>query len=172
MFSLNRAQIIGNLTRDPELRVTPNGQSVASFAVATNRRWTNADGTQQDDTQYHEIVCWGKLAEIAQQIFSKGKKAYVEGRLQTRSWEAPDGTKRNKTEIVAENLIALSPRDGSTGSESAFPGAGQDGSESKFSSKPTKGISSPKKGATKDSDASQAPSDDDDGEIKLEDIPF
>lgn len=110
MFNLNRATIIGNLTRDPELRSTPNGQSVASFAIATNRRWTTQSGETQDATEYHEIVAWGKLGELAQQLLSKGKKAYIEGRLQTRQWDAPDGSKRQRTEIIAENIIALSPR--------------------------------------------------------------
>jgi single-strand DNA-binding protein len=119
MFSLNRVTLIGNLTRDPELRYTPNGQPVASYALATNRRWTSQSGETQDATEYHEIVAWGKLAEISQQLLSKGKKAYVEGRLQTRSWEAPDGNKRQRTEIIAENIIALSPRAGSAGSVSS-----------------------------------------------------
>jgi single-strand DNA-binding protein len=109
MFSLNRAMVIGNATRDAELRTTPNGKSVASFSVATNRRWTD-NGETRDEVEYHEITCWGKLAEIADQIVKKGTKLYVEGRLQTRSWEGKDGNKREKTEIVAENLIALSPK--------------------------------------------------------------
>ena len=107
MFSLNRAQIIGNLTRDPETRYTTSGQSVTSFSIATNRSWQNSDGVKQDAVDYHDIVAWGKLGEIASQILKKGKPAYVEGRLQTRSWDAQDGSKRQKTEIVAENLIAL-----------------------------------------------------------------
>lgn len=110
MFSLNRATIIGHLTRDPELRTTPNGQNVASFSVATNRRWTDASGAQQDAAEFHDIVAWGKLAEIASTILHKGERAYVEGRLQTHSWEAQDGSRRSKTEIIAENLINLSPR--------------------------------------------------------------
>jgi single-strand DNA-binding protein len=110
MFSLNRVTLIGNLTRDPELRYTPSGQAVASYSLATNRRWTTQQGETQDATEYHEIVAWGKLGEISQQLLSKGKKAYVEGRLQTRSWEAPDGNKRQRTEIIAENIIALSPK--------------------------------------------------------------
>lgn len=107
MYSLNRAQVIGNLTRDPELKYTPSGQAVSSFSVATNRSWQNQDGTKQDAVEYHDIVAWGKLAEISSQVLSKGKPAYVEGRLQTRSWEGQDGNKRQKTEIVAENIIAL-----------------------------------------------------------------
>ena len=168
MFSLNRATIIGNLTRDPELKYTPNGQAVASFAVATNRRWKNASGEMQDETQYHEVVCWGKLAEIATQLFSRGKKAYVEGRIQTRNWDGPDGTKRNRTEIVAENLIALSPKgeSGSTQSDSDnFMSDSQTStSDIKKTSKPS---STDKPSAKSDSDPFN-----DDTEIKLEDIPF
>lgn len=110
MFSLNRAQIIGNLTRDPETRALPSGQTVCSFAVATNRRWKDKDGNYKEDTQYHEITIWGKLGELAVQMLTKGKKVYVEGRLQTTSWEGTDGAKRSKTEIVAENFIPLSPK--------------------------------------------------------------
>jgi len=99
--------IIGNATRDAELRTTPKGHSVASFAVATNRRW-NDNGETREEVQYHEIVTWGKLAEIVNQIIRKGTKVYVEGRLQTRSWEGQDGAKRERTEIIAENVIALS----------------------------------------------------------------
>jgi len=109
-WSLNRAQVIGNVTRDPELRVTPTGQSVASFAVATNRRWKDQNGNQKEATEFHEVVVWGKLAEIIQQILHKGNRVYVEGRLQTRSWDAPDGSKRNRTEIVLENFVPLTPK--------------------------------------------------------------
>lgn len=110
MFSLNRAQIIGNLTRDPEMRYTPNGNAVCSFGVATNRRWRDKDGNNQDETQFHDIVAWGKLAEIISQILHKGNKVYIEGRLQTRQWEGQDGAKRSRTEIVAENFVALTPK--------------------------------------------------------------
>lgn len=110
MFSLNRAQIVGNLTRDPEMRYTPNGQAVTSFSVATNRRWRDKDGNNQEQTEFHNIVAWAKLAEIANQYLKKGNKVYVEGRLQTRSWEGQDGAKRNRTEIVAENMIFLTPK--------------------------------------------------------------
>ncbi len=112
MFNLNRAMVLGNLTRDPEMRYTPNGQAVTSFAIATNRSWTDQSGNKQDQTEYHDVVAWGKLAEIASTILHKGQPAYVEGRLQTRSWEGQDGQKRQKTEIIAENLIALNARSG------------------------------------------------------------
>lgn len=112
MFSLNRAEILGNLTRDPETRALPSGQSVVSFAVATNRRWKDKDGNTKEDTQYHEVTIWGKQGELAAQMLSKGKKVYVEGRLQTSSWEGSDGIKRSKTEIVADNFIPLAPKEG------------------------------------------------------------
>lgn len=110
MLNLNRATVIGRLTRDPELRTTATGQSVANFAIATNRRWTSREGEQQEETEFHDIVVWGKLAEIASQILAKGQPVYLEGRLQTRSWEAQDGTPRQRTEIIAENLISLERR--------------------------------------------------------------
>lgn len=156
MYSLNRAQIIGNLTRDPEIKVTPKGQSVASFAIATNRSWTNPDGTKQDAVEYHEIVAWGKLAEIAGQILTKGKQAYVEGRIQTRNWEGADGAKRNRTEVVAENLIALGSR--AKDHESFTPSG-----HSEQSDTPTD-TEKPKK--TSDAKKEQAE------EINIDDIPF
>ncbi|MDF1496441.1 MAG: single-stranded DNA-binding protein [Patescibacteria group bacterium] len=106
-MSLNRAQIIGNLTRDPELRNTSNGQSVTNFSVATSSQWTDVNGQKQERTEYHSIVAWGKLAEICNQYLGKGRKVFVEGRLQTRDWETPDGQKRQRTEIIAENMIML-----------------------------------------------------------------
>lgn len=106
-MNLNRAMIIGNLTRDPETRTTPNGQTVCNFSVATSSQWTNAQGQKQERTEYHPIVAWGKLAEICSQYLGKGRKVYVEGRLQTREWEAQDGSKKQRTEIVAENMIML-----------------------------------------------------------------
>lgn len=110
MYSLNRAQIVGNLTRDPEMRYTPNGQAVCSFGIATNRRWRDKDGNNQEATEFHNVVAWAKMAEVTSQILHKGSKVYVEGRLQTRSWEGQDGTKRNRTEIVMENFIPLTPK--------------------------------------------------------------
>lgn len=111
MLNLNRAQILGNLTKDPEMRYTPNGQAVASFTVATNRKWKGRDGAPDgEDTQYHDIVVWGKQAEAITPMLKKGAPTFVEGRLQTRNWEGQDGVKRYKTEIIAENIIVLSGR--------------------------------------------------------------
>lgn len=106
MTDFNQATILGNITRDPEFRIIPSGQAVISFSVATNRRWTTADGNQQENTQFHNIVAWGKLAEICQKILYKGRKVLVVGRLQTRNWEGQDGIKRYTTEIVADHISA------------------------------------------------------------------
>ncbi len=108
MLSLNRAQLIGNLTRDPEIRYTPTGKPVVTFGVATNRVWIDSEGNKQKSVEYHEIVSWGKLAEICNQILRKGYQVFVEGRLHTRTWEAQDGTKRQRTEIILENMKLLS----------------------------------------------------------------
>ncbi|MFA6131277.1 MAG: single-stranded DNA-binding protein [Patescibacteria group bacterium] len=105
--SLNKALIIGNLTRDPELRQTTSGQSVCTIGVATNRSWNNAQGEKQEQPEYHTVVAWGKLADICGQYLKKGKKVFFEGRLQTRDWEGQDGVRRFRTEIVAENMIML-----------------------------------------------------------------
>lgn len=110
MISLNKAMILGNLTRDPELRYIPSGQAVCNFSVATNRRYKNAQGDLQEDTQYHDVVAWGKVGEIISQIFKKGNKIYLDGRLQTRQWDAPDGSKRSRTEIVLEQFVPLTPK--------------------------------------------------------------
>jgi len=112
MLNLNRAQVIGNLTRDPEMRYTPNGQAVANFTVATNRRWKNSDGSDGEATEYHDIVVWGKQAENVSPMLKKGGPVYVEGRLQTRNWEGQDGVKRYKTEIISDNIIVLSSKSG------------------------------------------------------------
>lgn len=110
MLNLNKAQVLGNLTRDPEMRFTPNGQAVLNFTVATNRRWTGQDGQPGEATEYHDIVVWGKHAESLNPMLSKGGPAFVEGRLQTRNWEGQDGVKRYKTEIVADQVIVLGGR--------------------------------------------------------------
>lgn len=107
MRDLNKVMLIGNLTRDPELRTIPSGQSVASFAIATNRSWNDNAGQVQKAVEFTDIVAWGKLAEIAGQILKKGRRTYIEGRLQTRNWEGQDGVKKYKTEVIASDLIVL-----------------------------------------------------------------
>lgn len=107
-MSLNKALIIGNLTRDPETRTTPSGQTVCNFGIATNRRWKDAtSGEMKDQVEFHNIVAWGRLAETCGQYLKKGSRTYIEGRLQTRSWEDQTGTKKSRTEIVAEQMIML-----------------------------------------------------------------
>ncbi len=106
-MNLNKAMIIGNLTRDPETRTTPQGTNVTTFSVATNLVWNDANGNRQEKVEYHNIVAWRKLGEICAQYLTKGSKVYIEGRLQTRSWDDQQGNKRYRTEIVAENMIML-----------------------------------------------------------------
>ena len=106
-MSLNRVQLIGNLTRDPEMKQIPGGQVVTSFGVATNLSWTDKSGQKQSKVEFHNITVWGKLAEICGQYLKKGGKVFVEGRLQTRDWEGEDGVKRYRTEIVLDNMIML-----------------------------------------------------------------
>ena len=117
-MNLNKAMIIGNLTRDPELRNTPNGTTVASFAVATNLIWTDQSGQKQEKVEFHNVVAWRRLGEICGQYLHKGSKVYIEGRLQTRDWTGQDNVKRYRTEIVADNMIMLD-RAGSGGASQA-----------------------------------------------------
>ncbi len=106
-MDLNKVMLIGRLTKDPEVRATPGGTSVSSFSVATNRAYTDTQGQKQEKAEFHNIVAWGKLAEICGQYLTKGKRAYIEGRLQTRDWVGQDGIRRYSTEVIAENMIML-----------------------------------------------------------------
>ncbi len=108
--SLNKVQLIGNLTRDPELRYTPAGTAVCTFGLATNRQWTTESGEKKEDAEFHRIVAWQKLAELCAQLLAKGRKVYVEGRLQTRRWSGQDGQERTTTEIVINDMIILDSR--------------------------------------------------------------
>lgn len=129
-MDLNKVMIIGRLTRDPELRQTPNGASVCQIGLATNYVYNNQQSGQKvEQVEYHNVVMWRKLAEIANQYLSKGKRVYIEGRLVTRSWDAQDGTKRSKTEIVADNMIML---DGGTPGGAGSNGGGQSSQSSSF----------------------------------------
>jgi len=107
MAGLNKVMLIGYLGADPEIRYTADGTAVATFRIATTRRWTNKNGEKVDQTEWHRIVAWRRLGEICAQYLSKGKQVYIEGRLQTRSWEGKDGNKRWTTEIIAQNLQML-----------------------------------------------------------------
>jgi single-strand DNA-binding protein len=117
---VNKVILVGNLGRDPEVRSTPSGQPVASFTLATNRKWKDKNGQRQEQTEWHQIVCWGRQAEVAGQYLTKGKQIYVEGRLQTRSWEdRQSGEKRYKTEVICENFQMLGQRGGAPDMEAA-----------------------------------------------------
>lgn len=128
--SVNKVILVGNLTRDPELRYTPQGSAVASFGVATNREWVS-DGQKKEAADFHNVVAWNKLGELCSQLLAKGTKVYVEGRLQTRDWMNDAGEKKYKTEVVIDEMIVLSS--GRTGnfssSESQAPEQGQEASD-------------------------------------------
>jgi single-strand DNA-binding protein len=112
MASVNKVILIGNLGRDPEIRYTQGGQGVANFTLATNERWRDKEGQNQERTEWHRIVVWGKQAENCAKYLAKGRSCYVEGRLQTREWEDKEGNKRQTTEVVAQNVTFLGGRDG------------------------------------------------------------
>ena len=107
MASINKVILIGNLGKDPDLRYTPGGSAVVNFPIATNERWKDKNGQQQERTEWHNIVLWGRLAEIANDYLRKGSSVYIEGRLQTRSWEDRDGNKRYTTEVVGNQMQML-----------------------------------------------------------------
>lgn len=114
--SLNKVMLIGNLTRDPELRYTPQGTAVCTMGLATNRTWVTDNGDKKEETEFHRIVAWNKLAELCSQLLFKGRRVYVEGRLQTRQWTGQDGQNRQATEIVIEDMLVLdSKRQGEEG---------------------------------------------------------
>lgn len=166
-MNLNKVMLVGRLTRDVEIRNTPSGQTVASLSMATNRFWKDKNGQRQDQTEFHNVVLWGRLAEIAGQYLSKGQEAYIEGRLQTRKYTAKDGTEKRTTEIVGENM--------QLGSRPQGAGASSYGNNASF------GNSSAPAGATaasqpkKEMPAEEIPTinlDEEENEVKLEDVPF
>ena len=124
MASVNKVILIGNLGRDPELRFTRDGQGVANFTLATNERWRDKDGQNQERTEWHRIVVWGKTAENCAQYLQKGRSCYIEGRIQSREWEDKEGNKRQTTEIVAQNVTFLGGR-GEGGGGGGRPGSGK-----------------------------------------------
>jgi single-strand DNA-binding protein len=168
--SLNQVTLMGNLTRDPELRQTPNGQNVTSFSLALNRAYKDASGEWQEVTDYIDIVCWGPLAERVAQYLSKGRRCLVQGRLQSRSWEQ-DGHKRSKVEVLANDVTFLDSRGSGDNN-----GANQDGGSS--SSAPESPDTSADKTAGKPKPSKKAKKDDvviediGDEPINLDDIPF
>lgn len=160
--SLNKVMLIGNLTREPNLRFTPNGSAVCSFSIATNRSWTPADGgDKQEKVEYHNLVAWSKLAEICGQLLHKGDKIYVEGRLQTRDWKGEDGVERKTTEIVIDNMILLRSSQG---------GSAQMGDDDSFAS----AAPAPRAAAKKAKPVEETVQDEDIADIEdiSDDVPF
>lgn len=164
-MNLNKAMIIGNLTRDPEVKNIPSGHTVTTFSVATNMVWKDQNGQRQEKAEFHNVVTWRKLAEICGQYLKKGSKVYIEGRLQTRDWTGQDGVKRYRTEIVAENMIMLD----SGGGSPASGGGGQqfdNYSQQEPPSEPTVDVNQQGQGG---GSGEENPSEED---IKVENIPF
>jgi single-strand DNA-binding protein len=151
-MNLNKVLLIGRLTRDPELRTTTSGQTVASFGLATNRFWKDKNGQRQESTQFHNIILWGRLAEIAGQYLAKGQECYVEGRIESRTYTGKDGVERRITEITGENMQLGSRAQGSGQSRPAAPAATQPAPAAEEI--PTINL------------------DEEQGEVKIEDVPF
>lgn len=157
-MDLNKVMIIGRLTRDPELRTTPNGASVCQLGLATNYVYTNQQtGQKVEQVEYHNVVLWRKLAEIANQYLKKGRRVYIEGRLATRSWDAQDGTKRSKTEIVADNMIMLDGGQGNSSGGGFTPASSSSGPDNSNQSFPDEELPTIQAGGE---------------DISVEDIPF
>ncbi len=121
-MSVNKVILIGNLGKDPELRYTPGGKAVASFSLATSERWTNQEGQKQENTTWHNIVAWGKQAEVMKEYLHKGKQVYIEGRISNRSYDDKEGNKKYISEVVVQNFTFIGPRNGGS-SSSAQPAA-------------------------------------------------
>jgi single-strand DNA-binding protein len=163
---LNHAQVLGNVTRDPEIRQTPNGDSVVSLGIATNFSWKDKSGQDQEKTEFHNIVAWGALAKSIAETVKKGRKLYVAGRLQTRSWETPDGQKRYATEIIADSVLALGVPDGEIGAPAVTTGV-------KLSEPAVKNRSfAPMSTGRQAENPVQVPEVNYESEIKPEDLPF
>jgi single-strand DNA-binding protein len=164
--SLNRVQLIGNLTRDPELRYTPQGTAVCSFSIATNRNWTTDTGEKKEEVEFHRIVAWNKLAELCSQFLVKGRKVFVEGRLATRSWNAQDGTQKQTTEIVISDMILLDSKrpEGTEATERTVEHSDEAPEESKASEEKEKKGGKAKAGKPEEKN--------EDEDIVPDDIPF
>lgn len=154
-MNVNKVILVGRLTRDPEMRSTPSGQTMASVSLATNRFWKDKNGQRQDQTEFHNIVLWGRLAEIAGQYLTRGQEAYFEGRIQTRKYTAKDGTERRTTEVIAENMQLGSRAQGSA-------------------TAPAKTFAPSTPDTSKETPAEEIPTInlDEEEEVKIEDVPF
>ena len=161
-MNLNKVQLIGRLTRDPEIRTTPSGQTVATIGIATNRTWNDKAGQKQEKSEFHNIVIWGRLAEIAGQYLTKGQEAYFEGRLETRSYTGKDGVERKTTDIVAENMQMGSRAAGSSSAPRPSAPMGM-------------GAQAPRPIQQRQAPVEEIPTinlDEEQDEVRLEDVPF
>ena len=161
--SLNKVMLIGNLTRDPEMRYTPQGTAVCTFGVATNRSWTIDSGEKKEDVEFHNVVAWNKLAEICAQLLKKGRKVYVEGRLSTRSWQGQDGSQKQRTEVVISDMVILDKRETVAG-ETDMPEVGMEPqvAPDEVAAKPAKKVKK----------TEEKKSEDKSEDVSEEDIPF
>lgn len=165
--SLNKVMLIGNMTRDPEMRYTPQGTAVCTFGIATNSNWTNDAGEKKENVEFHNIVAWNKLAEICAQFLKKGRKVFVEGRLATRSWQGTDGNPKQRTEVVINDMLILDKKEATDGVSIEIPEATV---ESQTVPEPATAKATAGKGKTKkseekvESEKAEEPSE--------EDIPF
>ena len=162
-MNVNKVILVGRLTRDPDMRTTTSGQQVATLSMATNNFWTDKSGTRQERTEFHTVVLWGRLAEIAGQYLTKGQECYIEGRLQSREYTAKDGTERKVTEIVGETMQL----------GSRAQGAGQGGNSGMRNAAPAAASAAPAaKSAPVEEEIPTINLDDEKDEIKIEDVPF
>lgn len=162
--SWNRVELIGNLTRDPELRYTPNGAAVCTFGLATNRTYVT-EGERKEEVDFHRLVAWNKLAELCSQLLKKGVKVFISGRLQTRQWEAQDGTQRTTTEIVIEDMILLTPKSAGEYTQTEEVPVPEVPPQEEVSKAPADAVKEPKPKAEK---VPEAPKE----EVADEDLPF
>lgn len=166
--SLNKVQLIGNLTRDPELRYTPNGKAVCSFGIATNRYWTTESGEKREEADFHNIVAWNKLAELCSQFLLKGRKVYVEGRLSTRSWTSQDGQQKSRTEVVIDDMILLD----SKGLGGAQASASSDQGQKSVKAAPKHKKTEEEPAGAKEQEDPAEPAGNPEEEVSPDDIPF
>ena len=164
--SLNKVQLIGNLTRDPELRYTPTGAAVCTIGLATNRQWTTESGEKKEEVEFHRVVAWNKLAELCSQLLVKGRKIYVEGRLRTNTWQTQDGSPRSTTEVVIEDMILLDSKRPSAATEEG----GQVGDMQKTTQVTAQPVTPAAKPAPKKVDTAKEENAEED--VNPDDIPF
>jgi len=136
MSSLNKVMLIGRLGKDPEVRYTPDGSAVANFSLATSETWNDKSGTRQERTEWHNIVAWGKLADLSKRYLAKGRQVYIEGRIRTREWDDKDGNKRRTTEVMANQMVLLGSRSEGMDAGGPPPQRSAPSSEPSYSSSP------------------------------------